>query len=50
MEFVSLIEEALANNSPDKVDERVRVARENSWEKRVAEMSTLIDQLLDGSQ
>jgi len=48
-DFVHLIERSLANNSPDKVAERVAVARENSWERRVAEMNTLIDSLLDCS-
>ncbi len=45
---VSLIEDALANNSPDKVAERVSVARDNSWEKRVEDMNCLIHPFLYG--
>ncbi len=47
-DYVSLIEEALANNSPDKVAERVALARENSWEKRVEDMNCLINPFLNG--
>ena len=45
-EFVQLIEKALTNNSPEKIAERVVVARENSWERRLAEMEVLIDCLI----
>lgn len=45
-QFVALIERELATNSRDKVAARVAVARENSWERRVEEMSALIDSRL----
>ncbi|MFQ5787499.1 MAG: glycosyltransferase, partial [Thermodesulfobacteriota bacterium] len=48
VDFVSLIEEALENNYPDKIDERVRVARDNSWEKRIDNMNSLICPFLNG--
>jgi len=46
-EFVDLIEEALADNSSEKARARIAVAKENTWEKRVALMSDAINKLLN---
>jgi len=48
-QFVTLIEKALGTNSPQRVAARVAVARENSWDGRVSEMSALIDNFLYGN-
>ncbi|MFQ5787498.1 MAG: glycosyltransferase [Thermodesulfobacteriota bacterium] len=45
-EFVRLIEKALITNSPEMVQARVEVARENSWEHRMADISALIGRWL----
>jgi uncharacterized SAM-binding protein YcdF (DUF218 family)/glycosyltransferase involved in cell wall biosynthesis len=42
-EFVGGIREALEHPSPGDVARRIEVARSNSWEARVAEMSRLIE-------
>jgi len=46
--FVHLIEREIENNSSGKIAERVKVARENSWEKRVEEMNTRISKHIKG--
>lgn len=45
-EFVRAIEAWLQEDSPEKIQERLRIARENSWEKRVGEMLTTIQHAL----
>jgi glycosyltransferase involved in cell wall biosynthesis len=42
-EFVGGIRRALEHPSPDDVPRRIEVARSNSWDARVAEMSRLIE-------
>ena len=41
-EFVAQVEEALADNTPAGVAERVALAEENSWENRAEVMSNAI--------
>lgn len=45
-EFVQRIREALVNDSPDKIEKRLCVARQNTWDQRVATMKDAIDSLL----
>ena len=42
-EFASRVEEALRNHQPGAVEQRVAVARTNSWSARIARMSELIE-------
>lgn len=46
-EFMAMVGRELATNSRAKVEARVAVARENSWERRVEEMGILIDEVLE---
>lgn len=41
-EFGKLIQKALDENSPEKVEARMRVARENSWENKVEKMLHIV--------
>jgi uncharacterized SAM-binding protein YcdF (DUF218 family) len=41
--FVGAIEHAVADTSTATVERRLEVARENSWQRRIARMSSLID-------
>ena len=45
-EFVSAIEEAIAGNSAELSRRRIEVARQNSWQTRIDQMSALIEQRL----
>jgi glycosyltransferase involved in cell wall biosynthesis len=45
-EFLSKIEQALAENSPERVAQRVQVAAANTWDQRVEQISALISQKL----
>jgi len=49
-EFVALLGEALAHRRPEDVEQRLAVARENSWAARVDQMSELIDKRLRARQ
>ncbi len=42
-EFVRMVEEELETDSEEKRLRRIETARENSWDKRVEEMSRLIE-------
>jgi len=43
-DFVFLIEKALQDNSPDKVLNRISFAQQNSWDQRVEEMSSILNE------
>ena len=43
-EFVQLINKAIAEDSPEKVNQRIEVAESNTWEARVAQFWQLIAQ------
>lgn len=45
-EFVAMVAEAVKDRSPQAIDARVAVARENTWEKRVEEIYRIIDPML----
>ncbi len=45
-EFVNLIEDELRTNNPLKIQRRIEVAKENSWEKRAEQISSLVDEYL----
>lgn len=45
-EFVRAIEEWLREDAPERVQERLRIARENSWDMRVKEMLNIIQEKL----
>lgn len=45
-EFIRLIENALISSSSAKIEARIDIARENSWEKRVEDMNILIKPFL----
>jgi glycosyltransferase involved in cell wall biosynthesis len=49
-EFISQIREALQNHSPQAIAARVAVARENTWDNRVADMHRVLQPLLSGSE
>lgn len=42
-EFLSNIRFAIKENTSDKVQKRIEVARQNTWDKRVEEISCLIE-------
>lgn len=42
-DFVSLIESAIGGTSPVTAEDRIAVAKENSWDTRIEAMSTLIE-------
>jgi len=44
--FVAAVRDAIRPASPDDVERRVQVARDNSWSNQIAGMSALIDQAL----
>lgn len=45
-EFIQAIEEWLSEDSPEKVKERLRMARENSWDRRVEQVIALLEEHL----
>lgn len=45
--FVSAVEAALAENSPEAIEQRYAVARENTWDQRVELISSLITRTLN---
>jgi hypothetical protein len=47
-DFVHAVAEALAASSPEAIETRVAVARQNSWDQRVAEISRILGALLHG--
>ena len=49
-EFVSQIGEALQDYSPQAIDARVAVARENTWDNRIAEMCRILQPLLSDGE
>ena len=49
-EFVRCIEQALAEDSPIRVQERLRVAEENSWAARVRQHLDIIEAVLEAKQ
>jgi hypothetical protein len=44
---VAVIEKALAHTSPNDVEMRVAIGKENSWENRVARLSEILEGVLD---
>jgi glycosyltransferase involved in cell wall biosynthesis len=46
-EFIAAVEEELKTNSPGKAGERLKVARQNSWDKRIEEMSVYLEKALE---
>jgi glycosyltransferase involved in cell wall biosynthesis len=49
-EFISQIRDALEDHSPQAIAARVAVARENTWDKRVADMYRFLQPLLSGGE
>lgn len=49
-EFVLAIRESAASRSPQAVARRLDIARENSWEPRIAHMSSVIEAALEARQ
>jgi glycosyltransferase involved in cell wall biosynthesis len=49
-EFISQIREALHDHGPQAIGARVAVARENTWENRVADMYRILQPFLSGSE
>lgn len=47
-EFVDQVRQALSDNSPEAIEARVAVARENTWEQRVEEIHRVLRQHLPG--
>lgn len=45
-DFVAAVEEALRNDSPDKVRFRKKMARENSWDARIKQISQILDNIV----
>lgn len=45
-EFVQAIAQGLAQTSPELIQQRIEISRQNSWTMRIAKMSTLIEQQL----
>jgi glycosyltransferase involved in cell wall biosynthesis len=45
--FVACVERELLSNSPEKIKRRVEVARQNTWDDRVEEMSQQISRYLN---
>ena len=45
-EFVRAIEQAMGEKSPQRSQQRIDIARQNSWEIRIGQMSALIEQEL----
>ncbi len=41
-QFFNLMNKSIAENSPKKAEKRIKVAKENDWEKRISEMSEII--------
>ena len=46
VEFVRAMRAEIGKTSPDEVERRIDVARENSWDSRIARMSLLIEERL----
>ncbi len=49
-DFVQGIARALEEDSPERVQQRVAVAQENTWDRRVEQISALVDQCLRDKQ
>ncbi len=49
-EFVRALEKSISQNSPENVQKRLRVARENSWEVRIEQMENIIEKALAARQ
>lgn len=47
-EFIEHVREALFDNSPETVEARVAVARDNTWDQRVEEMYRILEHKLSG--
>lgn len=48
--FVRELHEALRDDNPAAGSRRIEIARENSWEGRIAQMTTLVEQALSGAE
>ena len=48
-EFIRQIGEALHDCAPEAIEARVAVARENTWDQRVAEIYRVLDQRLSAT-
>lgn len=46
-EFVHAIRHVLASSSPELIRRRIDVARQNSWQSRIAQMSALINEAME---
>jgi len=46
-EFARALEEAMRHRSPEVIQQRIAVAKQNSWATRIARMSELIERRLD---
>ena len=42
VEFIENVKKAIEENSPEKVEERLKVAKENSWDNKVGNMFRII--------
>ena len=45
-EFVSALQEEIENDTPEKQQKRIDIARQNSWQNRAEELSQIIEHLL----
>jgi glycosyltransferase involved in cell wall biosynthesis len=45
-EFMQMVEGELANDSKERVQQRIDLAQQNNWDKRVEEMSAYIEESL----
>jgi len=50
VEFISQIRESLHDHNPQSIAARVAVARENTWDNRIADMHSVLQPLLSGSE
>jgi glycosyltransferase involved in cell wall biosynthesis len=48
-DFVVKVGEALRDNTPHSIEARVAVARENTWDRRVADMYQILEPFLSGT-
>lgn len=48
-DFARLVGEAMHDNSPEIIEKRVAIARENTWEKRIEAMYAVLDPMLTAS-
>ena len=49
-DFAAAVEKSLCDHGADRVARRIEVARSNSWERRLEQMSALLDQALDARE